>query len=88
MSSATRNSKVAAPADLFAEKTTAKIMTVTVRLKMPLRSGGVGPQEWTIPRAAATPKLAAMITAGPSTAMSRPRPLRGLNPTPAQIARR
>ena len=31
-------------------------------------------------------KLTAMTAAGPRTAMSRPRPLRGLNPTAAQTA--
>src|SRR4029450_13427693 len=47
----------------------------------PPKPGG-RPENWTTPKAAATPKLTATITAGPRTAISRPRPLRGLNPTP------
>jgi hypothetical protein len=80
--------QVAPPADLFAKKDDGE------------DDGGYGDVEngpaearrqalkWDYPKAAATPKLTAMITTGPTTAISSPRPLRGLNPTPAQTARR
>gem|GEM_PF-3848484 len=65
-----------------------KMIMVIARLRTALTEPGPGIGKRTTPKAAATLKLTAMTTAGPTTAISSPRPLRGLNPTPAQTARR
>jgi hypothetical protein len=80
--------QVATPADLLTEKETVKMIVVMVRLRTALPKPGAMPGKRTTPKAGAMLKLTAMNTAGPMTAISSPRPRRGLNPTPAQIARR
>jgi hypothetical protein len=86
MSSAMRKSRISPPTNLLTEKDNRENDRSYGEVENTPAKPGPKPEKLTTPNAAATPKLTAMITAGPTTAISSPRPLRGLNPTPAQTA--
>ena len=50
------------------------MIVVKATLRTPLAKPGPKPGKLTTPKAAATPKLTAMITAGPTTAIKQPLP--------------
>ena len=69
--------QVAAPADLLAEEDDRENDHGYGEVENARPKPGPRPEKRTTPKAAATPKLTAMITAGPRTAMSSPGPSAG-----------